>query len=140
MHKNNLNAQFLIKPTSAIVKNHLVNWYGANEQNSVKLIVKYIKKRKTPPKPISNLQLLVENSKIKLTWNNPSDKDFVGAYVVRNRFHIPKSPFDGTKLYAGKDNYTYDDFGNINIKKYYAIFTYDDVPNYSKPVIIEYKE
>ena len=67
---------------------------------------------------------------------NPKDKDFVGAFVVRNRFHPPKNPYDGVKLYAGKDEYAYDKFGNIKIPKYYAIFTYDNVPNYSNPVVI----
>lgn len=58
--------------------------------------------------------------------------------MVRNRFHPPKSPFDGVKLYGGKDEYTYDSFGNPNIPKYYSIFSYDDVPNYSAPSTLYY--
>ena len=30
---------------------------------------------------------------------------------------------------------TFDDFGAIVIPKYYAIFTYDNVPNYSEAII-----
>lgn len=72
-------------------------------------------------------------------WNIPEDEDFVGTYVVRNRFHPPTNHLDGDKIYAGRDNYTFDDFGSTAMDKYFALFTYDNVPNYSKPVIIEYK-
>ncbi len=140
MHKDGKDAKFVVKPTSAISKNHLVEWYGNDgKEYSVKLIIKYIYKRKHPLKSVSNLKIQNEGSKVKLTWDNPKDEDFVGAYVVRNRFHKPKSPFDGVKLYAGRDSYTYDDFGNKNIPKYYGVFTYDDVPNYSKAEVIGYK-
>ena len=59
-----------------------------------------------------------------------------GVYVVRNRFHIPKNHLDGDKIYAGRDNYTYDDFGNKDIAKYYSVFAYDNVPNYSEPLFV----
>jgi hypothetical protein len=137
-HKNLQNAQFIIKPTSAISKNHLVEWHGNDSKDSVKLVVKYINKRKTQLQPIQNLKYTIENGKVKLTWDNPNDEDLVGVYVVRNRFHPPKNQFDGDKIYAGKDSYTYDDFGSTNISKYYAVFAYDNVPNYSKPSVIEY--
>jgi len=48
------------------------------------------------------------------------------------------NPFDGVKLYAGKDNYTYDVYGSTKIDKYYAVFSYDDVPNYSAGTSIRY--
>jgi predicted deacylase len=137
-HKKQENAQFIIKPTSAISKNHLVEWHGNDSKDSVKLVVKYINKRKTQLASIENLQYTIENNKVKLTWNNSKEEDLVGVYVVRNRFHPPKNQFDGDKIYAGKDNYTYDDFGSTNISKYYAVFAYDNVPNYSKPCVIEY--
>ena len=139
MHKKQKDAVFLIKPTSAISKNHLVDWYGKEDKESVKLIVHYIDKRKEPIQPVSNVSYKIENSKIKLMWTIPEDEDFVGTYVVRNRFHPPTNHLDGDKIYAGRDNYTFDDFGSTAMDKYFALFTYDNVPNYSKPVIIEYK-
>ena len=87
-----------------------------------------------------NLKYFIKNGKINLTWDNPSCDDFKGVYVVRNRFHKPKNHLDGDKIYAGRDSYTYDDFGNVSIDKYYAVFTYDNVPNYSKGVSIFYKK
>ncbi|MEA2019091.1 MAG: M14 family metallopeptidase [Campylobacterota bacterium] len=138
VHGENKNAKFIIKPTSSDIKNHIVNWYGFDNKNSVKLVVEYINRRKKAVSQVTNLELTTDNNKVKLTWENPKDEDFRGVYVVRNRFHKPKNHLDGDKIYAGKDTYTYDDFGNVNIGKYYAVFTYDDVPNYSEPVVIKY--
>ena len=138
VHKHNKNAKFIIKPTSSDIKNHIVDWYGIKSKNSVKLVVNYINKRKVAVKQILNLKVLTQNNQVKLFWDNPKDDDFKGVFVVRNRFHPPKNHLDGDKIYAGPDNYTFDDFGNINISKYYALFTYDNVPNYSEPVIIKY--
>ena len=59
--------------------------------------------------------------------------------VVKNRFHIPCSPYDGQKLYGGMANYTFDNFGATDIDKYYAVFTYDDVPNFSEATSLKYE-
>jgi len=139
-HKDGKKALFVIKPTSAEVKNHIVDWYGKDSKNSVKLVIKYINRRKEALKAVTNITQTIENGKVKITWENPNDNDFVGTYVVRNRFRAPTNPLDGDKIYAGKDNYTFDDFGNTSIEKYYAIFTYDNVPNYSTAKIIHFKK
>ncbi|MEA1914867.1 MAG: peptidase, partial [Campylobacterota bacterium] len=139
MHKDEKNATFLIKPTSAISKNHLITWHANDDKHHVKLVVKYIHKRKFALPSVEDVKLSTENGKVKLTWDNPEDDDFVGTYVVRNRHHAPKNYLDGDKIYAGPDCYSYDDFGNTNISKYYGIFSYDDIPNYSEPVIIKHK-
>jgi len=129
MHAKGEKSQFIIKPTSSIVKNHLVTW---NED--VILTIEYINRRKNPPTPPTDLKISNEGGKIKLSWTNPKEDGFVGVYVVRNRFRTPTNPFDGDKLYAGRDSYTFDSFGNPQIPKYFAIFSYDDVPNYSEPL------
>ena len=138
VHREKKIAKFLIRPTSSDIKNHIVNWYSKESNNSVKLVVNYIKRRKKPIESISNLKISLENDKVKLTWTNPTSEDFGGAYVVRNRFHIPTNHLDGDKIYGGRDNYTYDDFGNKNIGKYYFVFAYDNVPNYSEPLSVGY--
>jgi len=138
VHRDKKIAKFVIRPTSSDIKNHIVNWYSKESNNSVKLVVNYIKRRKKPIESISNLKIFVENDKVKLTWTNPDSEDFGGAYVVRNRFHIPTNHLDGDKIYGGRDNYTYDDFGNKNIGKYYSVFAYDNVPNYSQPLYVGY--
>lgn len=139
-HKENKPARFVVKATTAAdAKNHLIDWYGLHDDHEVKLVIKYIKRRKFAPAPVTNLKTSVEKGMVKLTWENPKDENFVGAYVVRNRFHPPKNPYDGVKLYAGADNYTYDNFGSTKIDKYYAVFSYDDVPNYSEPTTARYE-
>jgi hypothetical protein len=139
IHKTTKLAKFIIKPTSSNIKNHIVSWHTTGESSQVKLVLEYIDKRNNPVDCISNLECTIKKSKISLSWENPIHEDFKGVYVVRNRFHTPQSPLDGDKIYAGSDNYTIDDFGSTDICKYYSIFTYDDVPNYSKAVSIKYE-
>ncbi|BDY13105.1 M14 family zinc carboxypeptidase [Hydrogenimonas cancrithermarum] len=131
---------FLLRPSSAqkLVKNSAVEWHCAHPEFTPKLVIEYLHKRRRPVAPVSHLTYKIENGKIRLGWKNPDDKDFKGVFVIKNPFRKPISPYDGEKLYGGPDNWTYDDFGALDVKKYYALFTYDDVPNFSEPVILEY--
>ena len=140
MQEENTPFYFVIRATKPSDENDAeVDWYDKDDEKEPRLVIKYIERRKAPLPAPSDFQTTIENDQVKLTWNNPDDEDFVGSFVVRNRFHPPRSPFDGIKIYAGQDQYTYDNFGNGNIPKYYSIFSYDDVPNYSQPSCIHYK-
>jgi len=75
---------------------------------------------------------------IKLSWDHVDDPALKGYYVVRNSFHPPKHFNDGVKLYGGRDTYTYDNFASLEKEKYYSVFTYDDVPNFSEAVTVKY--
>ncbi|WP_300368495.1 M14 family zinc carboxypeptidase [Hydrogenimonas sp.] len=132
---------FLLRPSSAqkLVKNSVVEWHSSHPEFTPRLIIEYLHKRRRPVAPVSGLGYKIENGKVKLSWKNPADKDFKGVFVIKNPFRRPISPYDGDKLYGGPDNWTYDDFGALDVKKYYAVFTYDDVPNFSEPVILEYE-
>jgi len=131
-------AKFIIRPTSVLTRKHLINWANSGK-NSAKLKIKYInKKRYAPPSP-SNLKTRIDKGLVKLTWDKVDSKELVGYFVVRNRWHVPSNPFDGVKLYAGGDTYTYDTYGSTKLDKYYAVFSYDTVPNYSKGRVIAYK-
>jgi hypothetical protein len=138
--KTKADISFVLKPTSAlkVIKNKTVSWEVNNNLLCPKLIVEHIAKRRFPVEKVSNAQLSLENGKIKISWSNPKNPDFKGAKVIKNPFRKPLSAQDGQKLYAGVDEYTFDDFGATDINKYYAIFTYDDMPNYSQAVILEY--
>ncbi|WP_201352144.1 M14 family zinc carboxypeptidase [Hydrogenimonas urashimensis] len=131
---------FLLRPSSAkkVVKNSVVEWHSSHPEYTPKLVIEYLHKRRRPVGPVKDLSYKIENGKIKLTWKNPQEKDFRGVFVIKNPFRKPISPYDGDKLYGGPDNWTFDDFGALDVKKYYAVFTYDDVPNFSEPVILEY--
>ena len=132
---------FLLRPSSAkkAVKNSTVEWHSSHPDFTPKLVIEYLHKRRRPVAPITGLKYTIENGKVKLSWKNPNDKDFKGVFVIKNPFRKPISPYDGDKLYGGPDNWTYDDFGALDVHKYYAVFTYDDVPNFSEPVILEYR-
>ena len=139
LHKNNEPYYFIIRATSASKeRSALVNWHREGTPLEARLVIHYIERRKTALPPPSHLEACIEANTVKLSWKNPEHDDFVGAYVVRNRFHPPKSPHDGVKLYGGKDEYTLDNFGNANIAKYYSVFSYDNVPNFSQPACVFY--
>ena len=134
MHQEGKTLKLVIKPTSALgIKNRIVEWYS-----DVELIVKYIEKRRTPVAQVENLKISKENKMIKLSWDKVEDDALNGYYVVRNSFHAPKHFMDGVKIYGGKDTYTYDNFASYDKEKYYAVFSYDDVPNFSDPATIKY--
>ena len=134
MHQEGKTLKLVIKPTSALgAKNRITEW----EENA-ELIVKYIPKRRTPPTPVENVRISKEKGMIKLSWNKVADDDLKGYYVVRNSFHPPKHFMDGVKLYGGKDTWTYDNFASFDKEKFYAVFSYDDVPNFSEPAMVRY--
>ena len=133
---------FILKPTSSkkTLKDKTISWELENNELCPKLIIEYISKRRFPIEEVQNEMISCENNKIKLSWLNPSHNDLKGVKVIKNAFRAPLSHKDGQKLYAGSDEFTFDEFGAKDVDKYYAIFTYDDVPNYSKAVIIKYSK
>ena len=138
--KTKSDVAFVLRPTSSkkANKSKTVSWETKNQSLSPKLIIEHIPKRREALPQVENAQLITENGKIKITWTNPKDRDLKGVKVMKNAYREPYSTHDGQKLFAGMDDYTFDDFGALDIDKYYAIFTYDEVPNYSKPVILKY--
>ena len=75
---------------------------------------------------------------IKLSWDSVPNDAVKGYYVVRNSFHPPMHFMDGVKLYGGGDTYTYDNFASFDKEKYYSVFSYDDVPNFSEAASVRY--
>lgn len=138
--EQNKDISMLLHATSAKdAKNSIVKWYEDEKDNMPTLIIKYLNKRKYPPLAPKNFSYTIENGVIKLTWDKVEDEELKGYFVVRNRFHPPKTPYDGVKLYGGSDTYTYDNFGSTKIDKYFAVFSYDIVPNFSKPAILHFE-
>jgi len=134
MHQEGKKLKLVIRAaSSAGVTNRVVTW-----NSDVELVVKYIDKRRTAPAKAENLYISKENGMIKLNWDAVDDSAVTGYYVVRNSFHIPKHFTDGVKIYGGKDTYTFDNFASFDKEKYYAVFTYDDVPNFSNGATVHY--
>jgi len=132
-------AVFVISASSqtSFCKSQSVEWIDSKAMKKPSLVISYIKKRRTAPNRVTNLIQKIENDLIKLEWTAPDDEAFKGVIVVKNAFRVPCSPYDGQKLYGGSDSYTFDNFGDKNVHKYYAIFSYDDVPNFSEAVFLE---
>jgi len=118
-------------------KSQYVDFLDSKKIKKPTLSINYIKKRQMPPSQVKNFRHKIEGGILKLEWDNPEDDGFKGVIVVKNPFRIPCGPYDGQKLYGGTDNYTYDNFGDRSTHKYYAVFSYDNVPNFSEPVYIE---
>ena len=139
LHDRNAPVYLIVRPTTpSRESNAIIDWHGQDDAWQTQLVIEYIERRKQALPPPTELFASVEKGRVKLTWKNPDDQDFVGCYVVRNRFHPARSPLDGVKLYGGPDEYTYDDFGNPNIPKYYSVFSYDNVPNHSAPTALKF--
>ncbi|CAA6809602.1 MAG: Carboxypeptidase A1 precursor (EC [uncultured Sulfurovum sp.] len=134
MHQEGKKLKLVIKPTSALgIKNRVIQW-----DDDVELIIHYIPKRRKAVAKVENLKISKENKMIKLSWDKVEDEALNGYYVVRNSFHTPKHFMDGVKIYGGKDTYTYDNFASFSKEKYYSVFAYDDVPNFSDLATIKY--
>jgi len=142
LHDSGKPINLIIRATSASrQQDAIVQWKTLSADETTvypQLVVEYIERHKQPMDSPENFQASLEDGLVRLTWDNPDSEDWVGTYVVRNSFHPPRSPFDGVKLYAGKDGYTLDRFGNTNIPKYYSVFSYDNVPNYSIPATLKF--
>ena len=132
---------FQIRPTIPQTSklDNTIEWFTKDKNKAPQLVIQYLKKRRQPIPKVTNLRITEENGQLKLSWDNPLHDDFRGVRVIRNVFREPHSAYDGDKLYGGMDDYTYDTFGTRDISKYYAVFTYDDVPNYSEATVIYYQ-
>ena len=133
---------FVLLPTAQrqLCKAQFVSFLDSKKLSRPSLVIKYIKKRRFAPKKVENLKLSIENKTIRLDWQNPKEEGFKGVIVVKNPHKIPCSPYDGQKIYGGSDNYTYDTFGDLHVEKYYAVFSYDDVPNFSQASVIAFNK
>ncbi len=139
MSKKRRKVMFVISASSQSgkAKSEGVNWLDDKRVKRPSLTLNYIKKRQNAPAKVNNLKHTLENNIVKLSWDAPKDDGFAGVIVVKNPFRVPCTPYDGQKLYGGSDTYTYDNFGDKEIHKYYAVFSYDDVPNFSEPEFLE---
>ena len=85
----------------------------------------------TAPAEVTATNTVAGDNQVALTWTNPGDGDFAGVKVLRKTGSYPTYSVDGTLVYNGTNElYTDTDVSN-GTTYYYAIFAYDEVPNYS---------
>jgi hypothetical protein len=93
----------------------------------------------TPPSRPKEFKATGADKQIALTWQNPTDSDFVRVLIVRKEGSQPSSRTDGIVVYEGNlQRYTDVNLDN-NKTYYYAIYAYDAKPNYSEPIVLSAK-
>jgi Bacterial Ig-like domain len=88
----------------------------------------------TPPGPVTVLRVVPASDGLHITWAGPSDADYAGAMIRRSEGNAaPSSPTSGTLIATAPAGTTsFDDKTVTPGHTYsYAVFAYDDVPNYA---------
>lgn len=89
----------------------------------------------TPPAQPRNLQIFGGPDQILLSWNNPTDTDYVRTIIVRKEGSSPISRTDGIRIYEGTAKEFTDTAAILGKTYYYALFSFDQNINYSSPAI-----
>ena len=124
-----------------------VEFYGITDSiiaNRPKLEVTFLDTNadNNPPGTVTNLNADCAGGQVSLSWNNPTDNDFRGVLILRKVGLIPTDPTDGLAVYDQPGTVgspvTYRDTGLTNDQTYYyAVFTYDNLRNYSRGTSIK---
>ncbi|HNZ84193.1 MAG TPA: fibronectin type III domain-containing protein [Candidatus Pacearchaeota archaeon] len=88
-----------------------------------------------PPQNVSGFKTVKTDSGMELSWGNPTDLDFQGVIVRRSDVFFPTDKNQGILVYQGKDAIFLDTGLQEGKTYYYAVFSYDGVPNYSSGAI-----
>jgi len=94
----------------------------------------------TPPARPSNFKASPADGRITLTWINPTDSDFSGVLILRTEASTtPVCPttyndFKAKEVYRGKAIEKIDIGLNNGLKYCYAVYSFDNIPNYTTPV------
>ena len=77
------------------------------------------------PANVSNLTVIAGDSQNQLAWDNPTDADLAGIYIVYRTDDYPTSPYDGTAISDDLIESLLHD-GLVNgTSYYYGVFAYD---------------
>ncbi|MCK4670074.1 MAG: hypothetical protein KAT43_02630 [Nanoarchaeota archaeon] len=88
----------------------------------------------TPPANVSNIVVTPQAGAIELTWTNPIDADFAGLCIWRRTSLDENS---GPVVYQSTgESFTDTDVIEDNVTYYYAFYTFDEVPNHSRQIIV----
>lgn len=89
----------------------------------------------TPPANPSGFTATAGTNSISLSWTNPTDPDFDAVKIMRSTTGYPSGPNDGTLVYQGNAQVTFDASVSPDIRYYYTIFARDTSLNYSSGAI-----
>ena len=85
----------------------------------------------TAPAEVTATNAVAGDNQVSLTWTNPVDADLAGVKVLRKTGSYPANNSDGTLIYNGTNQSYIDTNVSNGTTYYYALFAYDEVPNYS---------
>ncbi|MBU1029375.1 hypothetical protein KKE28_04180 [Patescibacteria group bacterium] len=83
-----------------------------------------------PPACASGVVITPGDGQLLLTWENPTDGDWVGTRIVRRTDRFPVDPADGVVVFDGRDDHVLDGGLTNGTTYYYGVFSHDEVPNY----------
>lgn len=86
------------------------------------------------PGNVADLTATAGDSQVLLAWSNPADTDLAGVKVLRNTGQYPADPDDGVVVHNGPGQQATDTGLSNGTPYYYAVFAYDNVPNFSSGV------
>uniref|UniRef100_A0AAU3HNR7 Fibronectin type III domain-containing protein n=1 Tax=Streptomyces sp. NBC_01393 TaxID=2903851 RepID=A0AAU3HNR7_9ACTN len=90
----------------------------------------------TAPAAPTNVTANGSSNQATVSWKNPVDSDLTGVVVMeRPGTTAPKSPTDGTAVYRGSGNSAHVTSLKAGSDYSFSVFAYDEVNNYSKPVV-----
>jgi hypothetical protein len=89
----------------------------------------------TPPANVSDFQAVPGDKLVSLSWQNPTDADFMGVRIVRSDKFYPADPWAGELIYEGRAKNTVDTGLTNGITYYYTAFSFDASGNYSSGAV-----
>ncbi len=88
-----------------------------------------------PPANPSRFTAAADTDSIALSWTNPADSDFDFVKILRSTGTYPGTPSEGTLVYQGTAEVTFDASVSAGVRYYYTIFARDTSLNYSSGAI-----
>lgn len=89
-----------------------------------------------PPGQVRDPKVKEFDRQISLSWENPTDADFVRTVIIRKEGSTPASRSDGVKVYEGNGTDLSDVYLENNKEYFYALFAVDLSSNYSAATTI----
>ncbi|MBN2015887.1 hypothetical protein JW766_03560 [Candidatus Dojkabacteria bacterium] len=121
-----------IKHTETIVRSRAVN--GAKKYGPIyDFVLRY---DGLAPPNVSNLKSVHETeTSIKLTWDNPTIRDFDHVLIIRKAGSIPQNPEDGDVVYEGDAESLLDENVEADTTYYYVVYSFDILRNRSSGAV-----
>lgn len=86
--------------------------------------------------PVVNAEALPGDSKIQLSWTNPTHADFAGVRILRKTGSVPTSTTDGVLIYEDSGMTILDTNLTNGLTYFYALYAYNNDKVFASEVIV----